>query len=41
MKQITDAKFREMADSLGDWIAKDAIIHIPLDAVVERDESGA
>ena len=41
MKQITDAKFREMADTLGDWIAKDAIIHIPHDAAIERDELGA
>jgi hypothetical protein len=41
MKKISDAKFREMADTLGDWIAKDAIIHIPLNAAVERNESGA
>lgn len=41
MKRITDAELREMANALGDWIAKDAIIHIPLDAAVERDESGA
>jgi len=41
VKRITDAKFRKMADELGDWIAKDAMIHIPLNAAVERDELGA
>ena len=41
MKHITDAEFRKMTDTLGDWIAEDAIIHIPLDAAVDRDESGA
>jgi hypothetical protein len=41
MKRITDAEFRKMADALGDWIARDAIIHIPLNAAVERDEPGA
>lgn len=41
MKRISDEKLREMADKLGDRIARDAVIHIPLDAAVERDEMGA
>lgn len=41
MKKISDRQLREMADRLGDWIESDAIIHIPLNAKVEREESGA
>lgn len=40
MKPISDEKIREVADILGDWIERDAILHIPLNAKVERDELG-
>jgi hypothetical protein len=39
-KSVSDEQFRKLADQLGDWIERDAIIHIPLNSAVERDEDG-
>lgn len=35
---FSDEEIRAAADILGDWLEKDAIIHIPLQADVERDK---
>ncbi len=40
MSQYTDEEFRKMADEIGDWIAKDVIIHIPQNASVHREAVG-
>ena len=40
-KSISDKKIREVADALLDWIERDAVIHIPIRAEVERDALGA
>lgn len=37
---FSDKKIIEAAEILGDWIERDAIIHIPLNAKVERDGYG-
>ena len=41
MSQITDEEVRKLAEQLGDWVQRDAILHIPPNAAVERGESGS
>ena len=40
-KEYSDERIRQLAENLGDWIQEDAVIHIPLNAPIERDDIGA
>ena len=41
MQKQSDDEIRKLADCLGDWMEKDAILHIPQNAKIERETIGA